>query len=666
MPLQPRPRIRGIQSPIDIGFFIGAVALIVVGWVSQRETARLHDDGALVQHTYEVLRVLDRLETDLDQPQTDTTLVRIADELARLRMLTADNPAHQARLDSLRAVLESNDRRPAQAVILNMERDEQQLLAIRRGSTDKSAGRATTIIVLSTVLAVLLMAIALALLHDDLQRRRIAELATQTSELKYRQLVEQAADAILIVDSNAVCLEGNARASQMLGRPLDGIPGLPLSTFVQSDEGAGPVLPMLRYGHVTTGEFWVARPDGSRVAVEVRATMLEDGRVQVIARDVSERKEVERVKDEFVSVVSHELRTPLTSIRGALGLLAAGRLDDAPEKRQRMLDLAATNTDRLIRLINDILDIERMRSGGLTFNRTELSAGDSISNAIDAMRPIADRAGVTLRSDGEDLHVFADPDRMTQTLTNLVDNAVKFSPSGSTVDISVRRDGRLALFEVRDRGRGIPDAMRDSVFNRFQQVDNSDSREKGGTGLGLAICRSIVEQHGGRIWAESAIGDGSAFRFTIPLFRLDQPTMGSSDHPRILVSDGDSDLLDVVRTTLVERGYQVVGTQRGKDAIERLEDGPVDVVVTDAALPDMTGLRVLRHVHSTAPATLLIVYTALYLGADEQNFVRDVGGVIVTKARTSPEQLADEVDRLMTGRAQSSAAATLSTDHDPG
>lgn len=660
MSLQPRPRIRGIHSPIDIGFLIGAVALIIVGWVSHRGTTRLHDEGALVQHTYEVLRVLDRLEADLDHPSSDTTLIHIADALATLRNLTIDNAPQQARLDTLRTALDLPSRQPARSVILAMEREEQRLLEQRRVATNLSARRATTIIVFSTVLAVLLMAIALALLHDDLQRRRNAELALQASEAKYRQLIEQAADAILLVDSNAICIEGNARAAQILGRKQADIPGLPLSSFVQSDvPGGGPVLPMLRYGHVTTGEFWVTRPDGGRVAVEVRATMLEDGRVQVIARDVSERKEIERVKDEFVSMVSHELRTPLTSIRGALGLLAAGKLDVAPEKRTRMLDLAASNTDRLIRLINDILDIERMRSGGITFDREELSAADVVANAVEAMRPIADREGVAISTEVDDLQVFADPDRMAQTLTNLIDNAIKFSPRESNVHVSVRRENRFALFEVRDSGRGIPAAMRDSVFNRFQQVDNSDSREKGGTGLGLAICRSIVEQHGGRIWVESEMGRGSAFRFTIPLFRVElQPAIGNSDHPRVLVCDDDNDLLDVIRTTLVERGYQVSGALRGKQAIEDFDRHGAALAVIDVALPDTSGLRVLRHIHSVAPDTLIMVYTALYLGAAERDFIRNVGGVIVTKARTSPEQLADEIDRLMTERAQSSAASS--------
>jgi PAS domain S-box-containing protein len=509
-----------IRNPIDIGFFVGAVALILVGWISHRSTTRLHEQAALVQHTYEVLRVLDRLEMDVDRPRTDSTSIRLADELAALRRSTADNPVQQARLDTLELALQAPDRSPIRGLIARLEHEEQRLLAERRVDTNASAQRATTIILFSTVLAVLFMSIALALLHDDLQRRRAAELALQENEVKYRQFVEQAADAILVVDSRAVCTQANTRAAEIIGRPQSEIRGLPLSAFVRSEDGAGgAVLPMLRYGHVTTGEFSVVRPDGTQVAVEVRATMLDDGNVQVIARDISERKEVDRLKDEFLSVVSHELRTPLTSIRGALGLLAAGKLDDAPAQRQRMVQLAASNTDRLIRLINEILDLERMRSGRITFARVDLSAADVVDAAVEALRPIADRTGVTIQVDVEPLHIFADPDRMAQALTNLVDNAIKFSPANSTIDVTARHEGDFAVFEVRDHGRGIPPEMLEAVFDRFRQVDHSDAREKGGTGLGLAICRNIVEEHGGTIRVESTVGAGSVFRFTIPLVR---------------------------------------------------------------------------------------------------------------------------------------------------
>ena len=657
MSWQTNLRNRGVRSPVDIGFLVASLALITVGWIAHRSATQFRTEAARVEHTYEVMQALDRLRGDLSRPGTDTMLIHVADELATIQRLTADNPAQQRRLDDLRADLNSASLTRVDGVLRDMLWEEQQLLRIRRVATDESANRSSTIILLSTILAVGLMAVALALLHADLDRRRVAEVALIESESKYRLLVEQAADAILIVNSEAVCEDGNARAAEILGRPQSEIRGLPLSAFVRgSGRSVGPVLPMLRYGHVTTGEFWVARPDGKRVAVEIRATILEDGRVQVIARDISERKEVERVKDEFVSVVSHELRTPLTSIRGALGLLAAGRLDDAPEKRQRMLELAASNTDRLIRLINDILDIERMSSGGVVFERADLSAAAIVEQALEMMRTLAERAGVSLRSNVVDLHVFADADRLTQTLTNLIDNAVKYSPAGETIDVSVRRDGGFARFSVRDRGRGIPGALRASVFERFQQVDNSDSREKGGSGLGLAICRSIVEQHGGRIWIEDGVGPGTVFCFTIPLTSEERATAGGAGTTQVLVCDDDADLLEVLRATLDHRGYHVLGARRGKDAIAQLDAVGADVAIVDVLLPDISGLRVLRHIHSTSPSTKILVYTATYLEGAEKDFIRGIGAVIVTKGRTSPDELADEVERLVSPRPGSPAA----------
>lgn len=651
MSWQPTLRIRGVRSPIDIGFLAGAVALIVVGWVSHRSATQLRAEQTWVEHTYEMLRVIDQLHADVDHPRSDTTRIHMADELARLQVLSADNPHQETRIDTLRTLL-GGDGQLLTRILNDMEAEEQGLLLQRRAATDGTARRATTIIVLSTVLAVLLMAGALALLHEDLRRRREAELALQDSEAKHRLLMDQAADAILIISPEAIALEGNDRAAEVLGRPRSEIPGLPLKAFIRGTGPAavGPVLPMLRYGHVTTGEFWVARPDDTRVAVEIRATMLEDGRIQIIARDISERKEVERVKDEFVSVVSHELRTPLTSIRGALGLLAAGRLDDAPEKRQRMLELAASNTDRLIRLINDILDIERINSGGIMFERSDLSARTLVAQVVEAMRPIAERAGVSLRSNVDDVHLWADDDRMTQTLTNLIDNAIKFSPRDSDVEVTVRKDGRFALFEVRDHGRGIPADMRDAVFDRFRQVDNSDSREKGGTGLGLAIVRSIVEQHGGRIWVLSEIGEGSAFRFTIPMSGDRTATAGEADAPRVLICDDDADLVEVLRTTLAERGYHAIGANSGKGAIEKFNELGAEIAIVDIILPDMSGIKILRHINGASPQTKLIVYTAAYLEAPERDFIRSIGAVIVTKARTTPDQLADDVERVVRPR----------------
>lgn len=248
---------------------------------------------------------------------------------------------------------------------------------------------------------------------------------------------------------------------------------------------------------------------------EVRVISVGD-RVLVMVRDISDRHRIDRLKNEFISVVSHELRTPLTAIQGCLGLLETGIYDQRPEKAKRMLHLALLNSDRLVRLVNDILDLERLDSGKVELIKEKCNAQELIQKAVEGVSAIADQNGVTLSIEPTDLQVWAAPDPIIQTLTNLICNAIKFSPPDSTVSISVQAQPDAVLFQIKDHGRGIPTEKLETVFGRFQQVDVSDSRQKGGTGLGLAICQSIVQQHGGNIWAESILGQGSIFCFTLP------------------------------------------------------------------------------------------------------------------------------------------------------
>jgi signal transduction histidine kinase len=215
--------------------------------------------------------------------------------------------------------------------------------------------------------------------------------------------------------------------------------------------------------------------------------------------------------------VGHELRTPLTSIRGSLGLLEGGVLGELPQDAANMVAVATVNTDRLVRMINDILDIERMAAGRLSLEPDAVDAAELVSQSIQVVQATADAAGVTLRNDAARIMVFADPDRIVQALVNLLGNAVKFSTRGGVVTVTASSDDEGALFSVTDTGRGIPADRLEGIFERFRQVDASDAREKGGTGLGLPIARGIVDQHGGRMWVESREGRGSTFHFTLPV-----------------------------------------------------------------------------------------------------------------------------------------------------
>jgi len=239
---------------------------------------------------------------------------------------------------------------------------------------------------------------------------------------------------------------------------------------------------------------------------------------------VTERKQIERMKDEFISVVSHELRTPLTSIHGSLGMLASSLLPTDSEQGKRLLQIATDSTERLVRLINDILDIERIESGKTKMEPEICNILDLITQAVNVMQPLANIAGVTLSICSRSGQILADSDRIVQTLTNLLSNAIKFSFAESTVCLGAQQQGNEVVLTVKDNGRGIPADKLESIFERFQQVDSSDSRNHDGTGLGLAICKSIIQQHGGRIWAESVLGRGSTFYITLPLIGTSQIT----------------------------------------------------------------------------------------------------------------------------------------------
>lgn len=233
-------------------------------------------------------------------------------------------------------------------------------------------------------------------------------------------------------------------------------------------------------------------------------------------QDISERHEIEQIKYEFISVVSHEVRTPLTSIKGALGILATGVLDNEPLQKQQMLQIAINNSDRLLDLVNDILTLEKLTSRQVKINFQWCDLKNLAKQTLEDLQPVAANAGITFKSSIPDIQIFADCRSMIQTLTNLLGNAIKFSRPGGIVELSVSVNEQEVLFAVRDQGKGIPPEKLEAIFGRFQQVDVSDARQKGGTGLGLAICKSIVEHHQGRIWAESVLGSGSTFYFTIP------------------------------------------------------------------------------------------------------------------------------------------------------
>ena len=354
----------------------------------------------------------------------------------------------------------------------------------------------------------------------NITKRKLAE-ATRDY---LASIVESSEDAIIGKSLDGIIQTWNHGAEKLYGYAASEVLGqsVLLLVPVERHKEVEDFLHRIKQGErIEPHETVRIAKGGGRLDVAVTISPLKnaDGEIvgaSTVGRDITERREIERMKSEIVSVVSHELRTPLTSIRGALGLLAGGLLRSQPEKGERMLEIAVSNTDRLVRLINDILDLERLESGKMNMEKRTCNAADLMTQAADSVRDLAEKAGVTLSVSPYSARLWVDPDRIIQALINLLSNAIKFSPRGKTVWLSATPQADQILFQVKDQGRGIPQEKRESIFERFQQVDASDRREKGGTGLGLPITRSIVQQHGGRIWVESTLGQGTTFSFTLP------------------------------------------------------------------------------------------------------------------------------------------------------
>jgi PAS domain S-box-containing protein len=355
--------------------------------------------------------------------------------------------------------------------------------------------------------------------------------------LRQQELILSAVgDGIYGIDLEGKLSFINPAAAKMLGYTADEMRGTDVHNLIHHSHADGtqhsrsncPILLGLRRREgvrIRDDVFW--RKDGTKIPVEyIASPLIDEGVVagMVVAfQDISERRRLEKMKDEFISTVSHELRTPLTSLRASLGLISSGSLDKRPEKQKQMMEVAIGNCDRLVRLVNDILDFDRVERGTLPMHREVLAVGDILRRAADVEHDAAVKAQITFRFETPaKLLVKVDLNRMLQVLSELVSNAIKFSPPQTIIKLAAHLiEHDEVCVSVSDQGRGVPQEKLDLIFERFQQGDASDSRALGGTGLGLAICKKVVEQLGGRIWAESEPGKGSRFLFTVPAGRIE-------------------------------------------------------------------------------------------------------------------------------------------------
>lgn len=336
-------------------------------------------------------------------------------------------------------------------------------------------------------------------------------------------------DRFFSVSTELMCVAGfdgrfkrlNQAWERVLGYPLAELQGRPFLDFVNIADHPATIAEfqsLLAGGRTISFENRYRAKDGTHRWLQwTAAPYAEEQLIYASARDVTERKEIDQMKTEFVATVSHELRTPLTSIRGSLGLLVGGVMGPLSDQALEMVRIAHSNSERLIRLINDILDLEKIEAGKLELNLLPVDCGVLVAAALGAVHGMAEQQGIELRSSKCAGYVVrGDEDRLIQVLTNLLSNAIKFSPPRATVDVMVEDVGpKRVRFSVRDRGPGIPREKLSKLFGKFQQLDASDSVRKGGTGLGLAISKAIIEQHGGSIGLDSVFGKGTSAWFEL-------------------------------------------------------------------------------------------------------------------------------------------------------
>lgn len=390
------------------------------------------------------------------------------------------------------------------------------------------AGLGVPFPVVLTCALVLVLLGALMVFYNVLLKRK-ASAARESAEL-LRTLVEFAPEAIVIIDAESLHFtDANGNALKLFGLPREGLlrgGPIDLSPAVQAGGRSSRTFIEEKVREAIAGKTpvfeWVCRSAaGKTIPCEMHLVRLPGGgpaRIRGSIIDITERKRMERMKNEFVSTVSHELRTPITSIRGSLGLLAAGVTGPLPPAAQSMIEVAHKNCERLVRLVNDILDIEKVEEGKMSFNLKSVRLQNVVARAILLNRPFAHGRNVELRLVEEEPQalVFGDEERLMQVLTNLISNAVKVSPRGETVTIGIERRGSQLRTSIRDRGPGIPEDFRGRLFQKFAQADRrDDSSTRMGTGLGLAIAKALVEKMSGTIGFETEEGRGTTFYFDL-------------------------------------------------------------------------------------------------------------------------------------------------------
>ena len=500
-----------------------------------------------------------------------------------------------------------------------------------------------------------------------------------SAEEKFRLAVELCPNGMVMTDADGRIVLVNAATERLFDYRRDELIGEPVEVL----------LPMrLCVAHVRHRAEFVAkaktrpmgesrelsgrRRDGSEFPVEIGLNPIRTPAGTLVLStivDISERRRMDRVKDEFVSTVSHELRTPLTSIAGSLGLLVGGAAGKLPDAAVRLISIAQTNSQRLVRLINDFLDVEKIESGQITFKFRDLSARALVEQVIEANRGYADGFGVRVRLDvaASVGNVYADADRLAQVVTNLLSNAIKFAPRDSEVVVAIEERTETVRISVRDHGPGIPMEFRPRIFERFAQADAGDARGKGGSGLGLNIVKQIMMRLGGSVGFEDAPGGGTVFYVELPgRGQFTAREIDSERNPqaaRILFCEDNPDTALALREGLRPAGFSTDFAHSPVDAMARARSAAYAAILVDLDLRDGDGIELIRQFREQPE-----VHTTPIVAVSANGGARDIeSGLDVLEYVQKPL----DIDRLVqilnstTVRGANGRPRILHVDDDP-
>lgn len=548
------------------------------------------------------------------------------------------------------------------------------LLAKGRARYQDRTQRSRQIVWALVVIVGALMLIGMVILWYSRRERWQVAIAQADASMRNQAVLDSTSDAIVILNPSGTIENVNAAARSVLGYEPAELSRRDLSVMLDIAGGEGSFHERIglvdgKLRQTLFVDRFARTKDGRSIPVDVALGLMPvpDG-LHVVAsiRDISHRREVEQIKDDFIATVSHELRTPLTSVVGSLGLLRGGAAGTLPAGAQQLIDIAENNARRLIRLTNDILDLEKFGSGQMSLEREPTDMAVIMRQAADECQASARIKSIAIEANypAETCLVSADHQRLLQVAGNLLSNAIRHTPERSTITICVALKAGMIETRICDQGPGVPAEYRKQIFERFVQAPAGGT--VGGTGLGLAIAREIIHRHDGKIWIEEAPTGGACFAFALPCMRpgigfdspadlavIDgdaplSPECMAPTCPTVLQIDDDLDLVRVVAASLAGEA-RVIRANDLASARTVIEANPPDIVVLDIGLPDGSGLDIIPLLVDQAGRPIPIVVFSAQDGPPELN--KRVEAVLV-KSRSSLPMLGETIRRILTERAK--------------